>query len=487
MKILTNSNSVFGEIEKVVENSREFIYIVSPFIKSELKDQVSYDKFKNAIEIAKKKGIDINFISKQPSLDSKVNPEEELKGFTDEGCKLYLVPNLHTKVYCNESKALITSMNLYMHSIINNEEIGVKISKKRELKEFDKIIRYIFKLKLKSNKSEEIKQHTQPDLKILSDIKGKNIYYIYVLKLENDKWWIGKSKNPSTRILAHKEGMGSSWTRDNKVIGTEELLEDADLSENTLRYIKNYGWENVRGTCFNAMPERYIPKKIKDYIYKQGEDFESIFQLDCEDMETEDLIDFGEFDHELETQDHEKDKNLVVYIVKLENGKWWVGKTTNVERRLKKIRKGIGPPWTIINRMKKLEEIRKNADLKEVTLEYMQLYGWENVRGYAWSQWNMKRPPKELRGILEPWEAKKRSRNGDYLIYVLKLQNGKWFIGKTTNIQHELRDHNRGLISPFTSVNKVLKLEELIENGNFDQVVSSYAKKYGEENIRAEF
>lgn len=353
MKILTNSNTVFGEIEKIVENSRDFIYIISPFIRSELKDQVSYDKFRKTIEIAIKKGIDINFISKQPSLNSKINPEVELKEFIDEGCKLYLVPNLHTKLYCNESKALITSMNLYMHSIINNEEIGVKISKKNELKEFEKILYYIFKLKLKSNKSDEIKQHNQSDVEILSDYIGKDIDYIYVLKLEN--------------------------------------------------------------------------------------------------------------------------------------GKWWVGKTTNIERRINKIRKGIGPPWTIINRMIKVEEVRENANLKEVTLEYMQLYGWENVRGYAWSQWNMERPPKELRGILEPWEAKKHSRNGGYLIYVLKLHNGKWFIGKTTNIQSELTDHNLELISPFTSVNKVLKLEELIENGNFEQVVSSYTKKYGEENIRAEF
>jgi len=27
----------------------------------------------------------------------------------------------------------------------------------------------------------------------------------------------------------------------------------------------------------------------------------------------------------------------------------------------------------------------------------MKKNGWENVRGYAWSQWNMKNPPKELR------------------------------------------------------------------------------------------
>jgi len=72
MKILTNSNSVFGEIEKVVENSKEFIYIVSPFIKSEIKNQISYVKFRKAIELAIKKGTKVNFISKQKKGDKSL-------------------------------------------------------------------------------------------------------------------------------------------------------------------------------------------------------------------------------------------------------------------------------------------------------------------------------------------------------------------------------------------------------------------------------
>lgn len=266
MNILTNSNIVYGEIEKVVENSKEFIYIVSPYIKAEIKDQISYVKFRKAIELAIKKGTKVIFISRQPDSRYKGDPEKELKAFTDKGCKLYLVPNLHTKVYCNESTALITSMNLYMHSVVNNEEIGVMISRENEAIEFETLLNYIYNLRLKSNKFEEIKQETQPEIEVVSDIQGKDIEYIYVLKLQNDKWWVGKSKTPSTRILAHKDGMGSSWTRDNKVIATEEILEEGDLTEITLSYMKKYKWQNVRGTCFNEMYEQYIPNKIKQFV-----------------------------------------------------------------------------------------------------------------------------------------------------------------------------------------------------------------------------
>ena len=227
--------------------------------------------------------------------------------------------------------------------------------------------------------------------------------YIYVLKLENNRWWIGKTKNPTSRINKHIYGKGSIWTRKNKVIATEELLEEVSLTDITLKYMKEYGWENVRGTCFSNMPEQYIPRKIKDYIFNLGGDFKMIFQSDNQDIVEEvkeknsHIFDFREDNIEVKSQDQEFNEKHLVYVLRLENDKWWIGKTTNIKRTLKKIKNGEGSPWTIINRLKKLEELRENSDLKEVTLEYMRNYGWENVRGYAWSQWNMKNPPKELR------------------------------------------------------------------------------------------
>lgn len=173
MKILTNSNIVYGEIEKIVENSNEFVYLVSPYIEFEIKNHNSYEKFKKAIEIAIKKNVKVNFISRLPDEYFKGDPEEILNPFITKGCDLYLVPNLHSKIYCNESKALITSMNMYLHSVINNEEIGVKVSKKHELKEYENIVYYIEKLILKSNKSKETKVEIQ--LEILDSEKPKEV------------------------------------------------------------------------------------------------------------------------------------------------------------------------------------------------------------------------------------------------------------------------------------------------------------------------
>jgi len=206
----------------------------------------------------------------------------------------------------------------------------------------------------------------------LGNDKASEKAVVYILRLENNKWWIGKSKNPSTAIAKQKKGRGSVWTGENRVIEIKEIIENGDLTEVILRYMKNYGWENVRGTSFNNFYYVYIPKKIKEYIKSQE----------------------GGLEYFKKKEGQSGPQN--VYILRLENGKWYVGKSSNVKRRVKMMKKK-GNTWIQMHNIIALEEVRENADLKEVTLEYMRKYGWKNVRGYAWSQWNMKNPPKELR------------------------------------------------------------------------------------------
>lgn len=37
--------------------------------------------------------------------------------------------------------------------------------------------------------------------------------FIYVLKLENDKYYVGKTNNPDLRITNHFDANGSQWTK----------------------------------------------------------------------------------------------------------------------------------------------------------------------------------------------------------------------------------------------------------------------------------
>jgi predicted GIY-YIG superfamily endonuclease len=73
-----------------------------------------------------------------------------------------------------------------------------------------------------------------------------------------------------------------------------------------------------------------------------------------------------------------------IYVLKLEGGKYYVGKTSDVSRRFKEHREGTGAAWT---RKYKPMSIAKTMPLTspfdedKVTKEYMSMYGIDNVRG----------------------------------------------------------------------------------------------------------
>jgi predicted GIY-YIG superfamily endonuclease len=93
---------------------------------------------------------------------------------------------------------------------------------------------------------------------------------------------------------------------------------------------------------------------------------------------------------------------IYVYVLKLQNDKYWIGKTKDyVQRILTHANESTiknCTVWTKLNKPIAIIEIIENRENleKDKTLEYMRLYGWQNVRGYAWTHTNMKNPPKQL-------------------------------------------------------------------------------------------
>lgn len=73
---------------------------------------------------------------------------------------------------------------------------------------------------------------------------------IYVLKLKNNKYYVGKTKSLINRMEDHLSGDGSAWTRKYKPISVEEFKKDCDDFDEdkyTKIYMGKYGIENVRG------------------------------------------------------------------------------------------------------------------------------------------------------------------------------------------------------------------------------------------------
>ena len=76
---------------------------------------------------------------------------------------------------------------------------------------------------------------------------------IYVLKLENNKFYVGKTTNPLFRLEQHFNNNGSAWTKKYKPINIIELIPNCDEYDEdkfTIKYMKLHGIDNVRGGSF---------------------------------------------------------------------------------------------------------------------------------------------------------------------------------------------------------------------------------------------
>jgi predicted GIY-YIG superfamily endonuclease len=72
-------------------------------------------------------------------------------------------------------------------------------------------------------------------------------------------------------------------------------------------------------------------------------------------------------------------------------------------------------------------------------------------------------------------------------IYILKLTDGKWYVGKTDDVLGRYQQHLRGYGSYWTKKYKPISLEKTIENVSHfeeDKVTKEYMAKYGIENVR---
>lgn len=84
---------------------------------------------------------------------------------------------------------------------------------------------------------------------------------IYILKLTNNKYYVGKTNDLERRKQEHLNGTASTWTKKYKPIGIEKIIPNAssfDEDKYTLEYMDKYGVENVRGGQYasEALDER---------------------------------------------------------------------------------------------------------------------------------------------------------------------------------------------------------------------------------------
>lgn len=108
-------------LEEIIKDAKDRLVLISPYLKLN-------DRIKELLADKDRLKIDIRIIYGKNELHpSEISWLNELTYVRTSFCK-----NLHAKCYLNESKCIITSMNLYEFSQINNNEMGIYLDKRED-------------------------------------------------------------------------------------------------------------------------------------------------------------------------------------------------------------------------------------------------------------------------------------------------------------------------------------------------------------------
>ena len=116
-KFLNTSGTTY-HLEELIKKSSDRLILISPYLKLN-------ERIKELLEDKNRLKIDIRIVYGK----SDLQPEEInwLKGL--DFVRTSFCKNLHAKCYMNENECIITSLNLYEFSQINNNEMGILIAR----------------------------------------------------------------------------------------------------------------------------------------------------------------------------------------------------------------------------------------------------------------------------------------------------------------------------------------------------------------------
>lgn len=138
-----DTTGISDHLQKIINNANEKLILISPYLKIN-------NRIKQCLEDKDKFKIDIRLIYGKSELQpTENNWLKSLRSIRTSFCK-----DLHAKCYLNEKEAIVTSMNLYDFSQVNNYEMGISIEKDIDTELYDDIYKEVTRL---IRISEEIK------------------------------------------------------------------------------------------------------------------------------------------------------------------------------------------------------------------------------------------------------------------------------------------------------------------------------------------
>ena len=113
-----NTSATNYFLEELIKGASDRLILISPFLKLN-------DRVKELLEDKNRLKIDVRIVYGKNELQpEEINWLKELSFIRTSFCK-----NLHAKCYLNEETCIITSLNLYEFSQVNNNEMGIALNR----------------------------------------------------------------------------------------------------------------------------------------------------------------------------------------------------------------------------------------------------------------------------------------------------------------------------------------------------------------------
>jgi len=178
-KFLNTSGTNFF-LEELIKNAKERLILISPYLRLN-------DRIKELLEDKNRLKIDIRIIYGK----SDLHPDEIKWMQKLDYVRVSFCKNLHAKCYLNETSCIISSLNLYEFSQVNNNEMGILINKeddtdvyKDAYEEAQRIIRISdeVRISLDEVKTEEVEDNSKELLENSSKLTSSKLAAKHKLK-----------------------------------------------------------------------------------------------------------------------------------------------------------------------------------------------------------------------------------------------------------------------------------------------------------------
>ncbi len=113
-----DTTGVSYHLQQLINQSQDTLILISPYLKIN-------ERLRQSLDDKDRMKIDIRVVYGKNELQpDQINWLKSLRSVRTSFCE-----NLHAKCYLNEGEAIVTSMNLYEFSQVNNQEMGIYVTK----------------------------------------------------------------------------------------------------------------------------------------------------------------------------------------------------------------------------------------------------------------------------------------------------------------------------------------------------------------------